>query len=296
MTGRATNITIALAAVVVVCLLPQWLAAAAAKAGPLDDAVDELRKEFATAAKNPKKPIRAACDYFAQGAPDGVAVESVLSALEQRLDADPRVSAYVRWQLMSALPRAIDPAMTNRVLAIYRQAPKPAPRFGLAEKEQQSLDGMLGAFKKTDDVLLTSRLEAAAKVGVDQNKPILAYRDEWYRRLPKTPPTFAAAFEDAYERQTLAAGAEDFSPLVIVDVQNWLVIGGAQPAQCAALAGVVAKLRDKPAPSYYASAAIRSGKLCWVKKTDSMDPRKKLTHLHQALVEAAQKPPRPVPK
>ena len=35
-----------------------------------------------------------------------------------------------------------------------------------------------------------------------------------------------------------------------------------------------------------------TGKLTWVKKTDSMDPRKKLTHLHQALVEAAKRAPK----
>src|SRR5205085_11416861 len=108
---------------------------------------------------------------------------------------------------------------------VYRRAPAPSPRFGLSEKEQQALDAEIPAVRKTDDVILTSRLEAQVRVWAEQNRHLIAYRDEWYRRLPKSTATFAAAFEDAFVRQNLAAGAEDFAPLVIADVQQWLVVG-----------------------------------------------------------------------
>jgi hypothetical protein len=255
----------------------------------LDAAIDELRKEYAAYKRDPKQPLRKLCDYFAAKPNPAITPDAVYLALEQRIDPDPFLSAYVRWQLLSALPKEIDPSGLVRALEVYRQSPRPTPRYGLAEKEQQALDALLPKAARTDDVILTIRLESVVRAWAEQNRYIMAYRDEWYRRLPKTPPTFAAAFEDAFERQSLAAGAEDFAPLVIADVQNWLAVSSADQAQCAALAGLLAKLRDKEAPSFYASAAIRSGKLTWVKKTDSMDPRKKLTHLHQALVEAAQR-------
>jgi hypothetical protein len=267
----------------------------------VDAAVDVLRQECLAHRKDGRR-LRETCDYFATpGAAASAAglgvpapdVDAVLTALlDPRLDPDPPTALYLRWQLLSALPADLPPTALPRALDAYRQAPRPAGRFGLAERDQQVLDEMLRSARKTDDVVLTSKLEALARQGAEQNKPVLAYRDGWYRRLPKGPPTFAAAFEDAYERQSLAAGAEEFSAIVIADVQQWLVAAG-DPVAAAALAGVVARLRDKPAPPYYASAAVRTGKLTWVKKTDSMDPRKKLTHLHQALVEAAQKP---VPK
>jgi hypothetical protein len=270
----------------------------------VDAAVDALRQECAANRKD-GRALRETCDYFggpgsaAAAAGVGVAapdVDAVLSALvDPRLDPDPRAALYIRWQFLSALPAELPPTALPRALDAYRQAPRPAARFGLAEKDQRVLDELLSSVRKTDDVVLTSKLEAQARQGAEQNKPVLAYRDEWYRRLPKVPATFAAAFEDAYQRQSQAAGAETFSALVIADVQQWLVVGG-DPAAAGALAELVARLRDKPAPPYYASAAVRSGKLTWVKKTDSMDPRKKLTHLHQALVEAAQKPPTPPPK
>ena len=268
----------------------------------IDAAVDGLRQEVAAHRKD-GRAVRETCDYFAKPGsivPGGVPapdVEAVVAALaDPRLDVDPATALYMRWQLLSALPAELPPALLPRALEAYAMAPRPAPRYGLAEREQQYLDGLLGSARKTDDVFLTSQLEARARREAEANKVVLAYRDEWYRRLPKVPATFAAAFEDAYQRQTLAAGAEVFSAVVIADVQLWLVTGG-DPRSAGALAGVLAKLRDKPAPAYYASAAVRTGKLTWVKKTDSMDPRKKLTHLHQALVEAAQKPlPNPVAK
>ena len=266
-------------------------AAPAAKAA-LDAAVEDLRKEYQAYLRAPEtQPLRTACDYFEGKPTQAIPFDALLAAVTQRIDADARLAAYVRWQLLSALPKELAAGDVARAVAVYRQAPTPAPRFGLSEKEQSALDDMIPTVRKTDDVLLTSRLEKVVRAGVELNRFTIAYRDEWYRRLPKTPIAFAAALDDAFVRQNLAAGAEDFAPILIADVQQWLVIGDARPADCAALAEQLARLRDKPAPPYYASAAVRSGKLQWVKKTDSMDPRKKLTHLHQALVEAAQRPP-----
>jgi hypothetical protein len=266
------------------------LAAKPAARSEIDTAADELRREFAAYAKDPKNhPLRDACDYFERKPNPAVSVSAVLAAVDQRLDPDARVAAYIRWQLLSALPKEFAKDDLPRAIAAYRKAPVPSPRFGLPERDQQALDAMLPQVRKTDDVVLTSRLESQVRVWFEQNRHLIAYRNEWYRRLPKTPAVFAAAFEDAFERQSVAAGAEDFSPLVIAEVQQWMVLS-ANTAECATLAGVLARLRDQPAPPYYASAAVRSGKLTWVKKTDSMDPRKKLTHLHQSLVEAAQTP------
>lgn len=281
---------------VLLATLAVMIFAGIARAAPLakadkaaiDAAVADLRKEFLAHQRDPKAPLRTSCDFFKDK--PAIAIDAVLAALEQRLDSDPLVAAYARWQLLSALPKEIPAANVMQAIEVYRQAPRPSPRFGLSEKEQAALDTLLASAKKTDDVLLTIRLENAFKGWLEQNRHILAYRDEWYRRLPKLAATFAAGFQDAFERQNLAAGADEFAAAVISDVHSWLLASKeADAPHCAALAQLLARLREKPPPPYYASAAVRSGKLTWVKKTDSMDPRKKLTHLHQALLEAAQK-------
>lgn len=290
-------VTLCLAAVVTCS--PFASAAPAAKSPArtaVDVAVDELRTEFAAHVRDPAVRVREACDFFTTKPAAAVTVDAVFAALETKLDPDPRAAAYARWQLLSALPKELDPAAFNRALKAYGNAPPPAARFGLSPAEQSKLDGLLRGVRPTDDVVLTSAVEKQVRQWAQSNRHLLAYRDEWYRRLPKGAPTFAAAFRDAFERQNLAAGAEDFVPLVIADAQNWLVAGDADPPKCAALAELLARLRAKEPPPYYASAAVRSGKLTWVKKTDSMDPRKKLTHLHQALVEAAQRRPAAKPK
>lgn len=287
------------ATVVIVCLLIGFAAAPVSAAPPaktaaraaVDAGIDELRKEYQANQRDPAvTPLRTVCDYFTAKKVPAVPIDAVLTALESKLDGDARAAAYIRWQLLSALPSEVDAAVAARAVEVYRSAALPAPRVGLSAAEQAKLDRLLEGKRNTDDVVFTSELEKAVRVWSQANKYMLAYRDEWYRRLPKNLPTFAAAFRDAFERQNLAAGAEDFSPLVIADVQNWLVTGGADPAKCSQLAELVAQLRAKEAPAYYAFAAVRSGKLTWVKNTDSIDPRKKLTHLHQALVEAAQQP------
>jgi len=81
---------------------------------------------------------------------------------------------------------------------------------------------------------------------------------------------------------------------VIADVVSWAILE-ASPTQCAAMANLVGQLRAQTLPTYYAEAAVRRDKLTWVKKADTLDPRKKLTHLHELLVEQAQKPPKARP-
>lgn len=255
----------------------------------VDAAIDELRKEFQAQLRDPRTPVREVCDYFVAKPSTALTPDAILAALDGKIDPDARIAAYIRWQLLSGLPQEISPDLAAACLVVYRRAPLPSPRVGLSAAEQSRLDKALEGRRSTDDVILTSQLQSAVREWSRANKHVLAYRDEWYRRLPKKLPTFVAAFQDAFERQTLAAGAEDFAPLVIADVQNWLVAGDADPARCAALAEVLAQLRSKEAPQYYGSAAFRYGKLSWVKERDSMDPRKKLTYLHQSLVEAAQK-------
>lgn len=261
----------------------------------VDAAVESLRKEYAAHLKDPKLPIRTACDYFAKDRPADVTVDAVLAALEQPLAGDPRLVAYVRWQMLSGLPNALDdPAMLVWAIKVYRAAPPPVPRYGLTAADQQKLDAALAGMRRQDDVALTLKLESLARPALEANRSILAYRDEWYRRLPNVPATFRAAFEDAQERQDAAAGAENWVPTVIADVQRWLTTGEADAKACATLAEFVGQLRARPPPFYYSSAAIRREKLVWVKRADTIDPRKKLTNLHQELVARAQKPdPRP---
>lgn len=265
-----------------------------AQKAAVDSAVATLRKEVAAYQKDPKASLRTQADFFSGKNPAVLTPDAVLTALEQPIPGDVRAAAYIRWQLMSALPEKLDDGLVERAITIYRQAPLPVPRYGLARSEQAVLEAALQDARKQDDVLLNAQVQKSVNAVAQWNRPIVAYRDEWYRRLPKTPRVLAIGLVDALERSMVAAGAEDWVPIVIADVESWALLE-ATPAQCAAMADLVGQLRVRSIPTYYAEAAVRRDKLSWVKKADTIDPRKKLTHLHELLVEQAQRPPKARP-
>src|SRR5829696_7641149 len=79
------------------------------EAAALESAVAELKKEFAAHQKDPQKaPLRTQCTYFLDH-PAQVAPESLLGAIDQVTGTDPRLVAYVRWQLLSGAPKKFEP-------------------------------------------------------------------------------------------------------------------------------------------------------------------------------------------
>src|SRR3954465_4093482 len=116
----------AVAIVVLWILSSQVVAAPAAPAKAprpaIDSAIDELRKECVAHQRDPKQPLRKSCDYCTAKPNPAVTIESVFLALEQRIDADAFLTSYIRWQLLSALPKEIDAATLPRAIQVYLQA------------------------------------------------------------------------------------------------------------------------------------------------------------------------------
>jgi len=73
---------------------------------------------------------------------------------------------------------------------------------------------------------------------------------------------------------------------VVKDALTWAQSGTADPAQCAALADLAAKLRFVRSPPYYARASWRYDHLAWSSKTDALYSAKKLSDLESVLREA----------
>ena len=153
---------------------PKPLSAAARAV--VEAAVDTLRKEHAAYLKSPKSPLRTEPDYFAKNKSSELTPEMVLAALEQPLAGDVRTVAYVRWQFLSALPETLDSPLLSQAIGIYRSAPRPLPRYGLAASEQATLDVAMQSARKQDDVLLNTQLDKAVKLIAEHNGPVIAYR------------------------------------------------------------------------------------------------------------------------
>ena len=265
---------------------------AKAESAAIDAATADLKREYAASLRNPDaSPPRAQCTYFLDHPPAvPLPAEAVAAGLEKPVANDPRLTAYVRWQLLSAAPKQFpnDPKLLPLVYDAYRRAPAPLPRLGLSPQDQAKLDALLTRARKEDDATLSAKLEEQAAKDAEAGKPILAYRDELYARLPPSYETLLAGFEDAHDRTLAAAGGgtqDAHAAKVVKDAQAWAQSGQADPAQCAKLADLVAKLRHVRSPPYYARATLRRGadRLSWITKTDGVYSPKKLTDLEKVL-------------
>jgi hypothetical protein len=263
-------------------------ALAKAEATVLDTAVADLRKEYAAHLRDAQAAkMRPQCSYF-DDHPVRLSPESLLDALERPAGDDPRAAAYVKWQLLSAAPQKFDAKLLKRVLTVYEKAPAPPARFGLSPEDRSRLDALLSKAKKDDDSALSARIEERVRQDTEANRPILAYRDALYARLPASYESVVAGFRDAHERTQAAAGggsSDEHAARVVRDALAWAQSGDADAEQCAKLAELVARLRFVRSPPYYARAAWRSDHLAWSSRSDAVYSAKKLSDLENVLRE-----------
>ena len=258
-----------------------------AKGASVEKAIAALKREYALYEKDPAgAPLRSVPDYFADN-PQPVDADALLGALEKPLAGNARQTAYVKWQLLSGLPETLDDAGVRRLLKAYQKAPMPAPRYGSSPQEKRTLDALLLRARPQDDVQITAKLEQAVERSHEADRPVIAYRDELYRRLPPGRDKFFAGLEDAHERMSVAAPTSDLMDLIVDDLQAWALAGNASKAQVREVAELVGRLRLVEGPPYYASAAVRRGRLGWVVKTDPLLTKKKFAALHKLLLDAA---------
>src|SRR3954468_7912705 len=159
-------------------------ALARAEVTVLDNAIADLRKEYAAHLKDPQGSLlRAQSSYFVDH-PVQLSPESVLDAIDRVTGDDPRGVAYVKWQLLSAAPEKFDAKLLKRALALYEKAPAPPARFGLAPDDQAKLEAMVLKSKQGEDASLSVMLEERVKQDAAANQPILSYRTALYARLP----------------------------------------------------------------------------------------------------------------
>lgn len=268
---------------------PDARALAKAEATVIAAAVAVLKKEHAAHAEDPgANRLRAQSTYFVDN-PVQLSESSLLDALERPLGDDPRCAAYVKWQLLSGAPEKFDAKFLPRVLAVYEKAPAPPPRFGSTAAERQRLDVLALKARKEDDAALSAKVEERVRQDAEANKPILAYRDALYARLPAGYDALVAGFRDAHERTAAAAGGgayDEHAGRVVKDALAWAQSGAADPEQCAKLTELVARLRFVRSPPYYSRLSWRYDRLAWSTKTDALYSAKKLSDLETVLREA----------
>ena len=267
----------------------------------LRTAVTALTKEYEQSLRDPKSAsVRANATYFKDQPPEvELAADAIAQALLAGGGGDPRVVAYVKWQLLSGLPDSIDPdaadgaqSLTRQLIAAYRSAPRPIPRPGISADDQQRLDRLLQGARQSDEPNFIETIDRAVNDARRDNTPILAYRDELYRRLPKTPDTFAAALDDLLQRLNAEAEGKELVKLLVKDVREWSAGDAATPPTLLALARATRRLADTKGPQYYTTPYWneRSNLFAWRKTRAAVDSARTLKDLAVHLEELSQKP------
>ncbi len=229
-------------------------------------------------------------DYFTQNPVPDLKPDIILAALDRPITGDKAAASYVRWQLLSGLPETIDLKRSPRAIDTYRRAPLPNPRFGIQKSEQVKLDQLLTTARRQDDVVINAKVEEEVKKTTESNVYVLGYRNEFYRRLPKTPSVLIAGMQDADERLKAASGAKEWTLALVDDVNAYLASEEVDAKECRRLADAVGELKFRAAPTYYEKVSVSAkagGKLAWEKRSDTANPDNKLPALQLACIKAA---------
>jgi hypothetical protein len=251
-------------------------------------AAEELAREYGAFLHNPEKSVRKEADYFKQNPSPDVTPEGILRVLERPLNGDPRLQAYVKWQLLSGVPKVFDEKLVARAGSSYTRAPVPMPRPGVTQADQQALNrDMYQNQAKIDEV--NGRYQRQIAQFNAAHEPILKYRALLLARLPVTGETLAAGFEDVAARVAAGVDFDDFLDTLLGSARNWLLDGKASPRQLSAMAQVVERVKSTKPPTYLDKAYVNSkGTPSWKTKTaPSADAGGSLTEFLSSLREAA---------
>jgi hypothetical protein len=139
---------------------------------------------------------------------------------------------------------------------------------------------------------LKAQVDIAVNAVARQNTVILGYRDELYRRLPKTPETFAAAMDDLFQRATAVADGKDLVKLLVADVREWSTADARSPQQLAAIAKAARRLADTKGSQYYQTPywSTSNNLFQWRKTRSGVDGSSSLKDLAVFLEDLSQQP------
>jgi hypothetical protein len=260
MTSRfKTRVAVAVASMSLFCGGAVLPAAAATDAKPtavkvspkdiqeLKKAIDPVLKEGQEAftpkdAKNPGK-LREKSDLWSAGKlPDGITIDIVLAGLTQQMSTDPRIDAYVKWEMLSGVPNPTTDEILPRVVEAYRAAPKPLNHPGLDHAMLQAQLNKAGNKDRHAIEPINDVLDKMAAQYETNNDPVMKYRNDLLSRLPTNASTIQAEVEDLYYRVSAATPSKPMFDRLREKLKTWAVT--AKPNEVNSVIPVVAKIGD----------------------------------------------------
>ena len=225
-------------------------AGSAAKSQVLTEAIEKLTTEYKDAAKSKSfEDLRTSSDYFSEP-PDDATPAVVLAALEKPVGSDPRLNAYVKWQLLSAVKETFPEDLASRAAKLYMKAPPLAPRPGMGANDKAELNRLAGSAKEDDLAALNEKFGQLLSRFEEQNKLVLNYRDELFRKLPPGVETFEAALKDGHERVSAGVDTTTFWSDLSGSMTKWAEGANASAKEYKRVADLLEKVGDHKSAEY----------------------------------------------
>jgi len=257
-------------------------------------AVKVLVREDETYLKDGKSPVRSSSDYFTQKPSPDVTPDAIAVALGRTYSQNPRVDAYVKWQLLSAVPGKFQGSQLGPAITAYRLAPEPLLMPGMEGHERAELERLRGTSISAEAVAqLDVKIKDQIEKTTTANAPILGYRDALFAKLPPTYDALNAGFEDAYERLKAGAETKDLVESLSSVSRLWLTsTPPPTPQQLDALGKTVTTLSREQGPQYFAGIEWNEEKRksYWQTRRPHFYPAKPLEDLAKEFVERSHEP------
>lgn len=202
----------------------------------------EIRREFELGT------LRKAPDYFDQTPNAEMTGDVVISLLQRRQGTSAPMDAYLKWQVLSVLPKETPEQYVIDLVSIYRDAPGFEPRPGLSPDGKRQLDRELRKAPNGQDVV--RRLNAAVAEVDALNRPVVAYRDALLERLPDSYDSLEAALRDLYQRAEAGMDVGQAGDTIMQRIRQWAQQTDSIP-DLRAMASLLDRLRRMEMPTYY---------------------------------------------
>lgn len=265
---------------------------------PIRVAITALQREAQEAARRGPAFPRTESDYFASqsaGTAAPIAPAELLKAVTRRISPDPRVDAYVKWQLLSGVT-GFDGTLVKDAIAAYVNAAPLIPLPGLTAQERQrwvQLAQRVETEAQSDE--LEAKWEAERSPYVEANAIVITYRDAIRAKITATddlrPRVLQAHFEDLSQRAAAGLDVDKELTAWIGETRAWATL--AKRPALADMATFVREYTRRQGPAindnlvWYDSRKSAS----WRTRKAQLD-EKKLATLVEQLAAMAQQSPR----
>lgn len=210
---------------------------------PISDAAKALLAEFTEAQQPNRTYTRQRPDFFTNAA-EKPTTDQLFRALEGRHSPDARADAYVKWQLLSALPPGeLEETNVRRVAALLTRAPAPSMHPLLEARNRSMFESMASRLRPGSEDDANDKLRELSENALKYNLPVFNYREELISRLPMSAGRFILAFEDMAERTRLGWQVDRYRDRTLTDIRNWAATPGTTAADLNLVIQTLQRLR-----------------------------------------------------